>query len=316
MHFDFRNNVVYNWMGNYGGYNDDGVGYVTRYNFIGNAFITGPNSTNNGKGFRESSKDAYGYFMDNSYNGVVPSDPWSIIVFNSSMMTADDITTYKARSYLVSMETVTTTSSAQAKIDVLASAGASLPNRDIIDTRIVTDVLNQTGHIINTTADQPEGAWPTLNLTTPPTDTDHDGMPDDWEIAQGLEPNNPADRNNVRPDGYTQLEAYLCSLTGEISTSVEEGSSQQPKQFVLHPNFPNPFNPSTQIQFSVPKDGHATLKVYNLVGQEVATLFDGTAKSGQFITKEFTGSRLSSGVYFARLQFNGSALVQRMLLLK
>jgi hypothetical protein len=89
-----------------------------------------------------------------------------------------------------------------------------------------------------------------------------------------------------------------------------------PQVFSLAQNYPNPFNPSTQIQFSVPKDGHATLKIYNLVGQEVATLFDGIAKSGQLISKEFSGSRMSSGIYFARLQFNGSSLVQRMLLLK
>jgi pectinesterase len=89
-----------------------------------------------------------------------------------------------------------------------------------------------------------------------------------------------------------------------------------PRELKLCNNFPNPFNPTTQIQFSVPKDGRATLKVYNLIGQEVTTLFDGIAKSGQNITKEFSGSRLASGVYFARLQFNGSSLVQRMLLLK
>jgi pectin methylesterase-like acyl-CoA thioesterase len=97
---------------------------------------------------------------------------------------------------------------------------------------------------------------------------------------------------------------------------VELEIGSVPKVFSLAQNYPNPFNPSTQIQFSVPKDGRATLKVYNLIGQEVASLFDGVAKSGQYITKEFSGNRLASGVYFARLQFNGSSLVQRMLLLK
>jgi pectin methylesterase-like acyl-CoA thioesterase len=89
-----------------------------------------------------------------------------------------------------------------------------------------------------------------------------------------------------------------------------------PRELNLSNNYPNPFNPLTQIQFSVPKDGHATLKVYNLIGQEVATLFDGVAKSGQSIAKEFSGNKLASGVYFARLQFNGASRVQRMLLLK
>jgi pectin methylesterase-like acyl-CoA thioesterase len=105
----------------------------------------------------------------------------------------------------------------------------------------------------------------------------------------------------------------VSSIITGVSTHADNSIATD---FELRNNFPNPFNPSTQIQFSVPKDGHVTLKVYNLVGQEVATLFDGIAKSGQFITKEFSGNRLASGVYFARLQFNGNSLVRRMMLLK
>jgi pectin methylesterase-like acyl-CoA thioesterase len=103
-----------------------------------------------------------------------------------------------------------------------------------------------------------------------------------------------------------------------IVTSVEDDivTVSIPKELTLCNNFPNPFNSSTQIQFSVPKDGRIILKVYNLIGQEVATLFDGMANTGQFITKKFSGNGLASGVYFARLQFNGNFLVKRMLLLK
>lgn len=101
-----------------------------------------------------------------------------------------------------------------------------------------------------------------------------------------------------------------------VVVSVENVAASIPRELTLSNNYPNPFNPTTQIQFSVPKEGRATLKVYNLIGQEVATLFDGIAKSGQLIAKEFSGNRLASGVYFARLQFNGSSLVQRMMLLK
>ena len=96
------------------------------------------------------------------------------------------------------MEPVTTTSAAQAKIDVLADAGASYPKRDIIDTRIVNDVLNKTGHSIVDTNSQPEGGWPALNSLPALTDSDHDGMPDIWEISHGLDPNDANDGN-----GYT-----------------------------------------------------------------------------------------------------------------
>jgi hypothetical protein len=218
LHFDFRNNVMYNWVGKCAGYNDDGAGYVSRYNFIGNVYIPGPESTSTSskKGFREKSKDAYGYFADNSYDGNVASDPCGIVSFEN--MTADDVNAYKARSYLIPMEPVTTTSQAQAKTDVLANAGASFPKRDIIDARIVNNVLNKTGHSIVDTNAQPEGGWPTLNSLPPPADTDHDGMPDTWETSHGLNPNDAADRNGYNLDvNYTNLEVYLNGIMNSPS---------------------------------------------------------------------------------------------------
>lgn len=220
LHFDFRNNVVYNWSGSYAGYNDDHAGFVSRYNFIGNDFIRGPESSSTYI-FRESSPDAYGYFADNAHNDVVPpggmTGQWVLVLFNTSYFTPAQITSYKARSYLVPMEPVTTTSAAQAKIDVLAGAGASFPARDIIDARIVNDVINKTGHSIATTAEQPEGGWPPLESLPAPADSDHDGMPDAWELAVCLDPDNPADCNDDRDeDGFTNVEEYLNWLpTGE-----------------------------------------------------------------------------------------------------
>jgi len=222
LHFDFRNNVVYNWKGSVAGYNDD-VSMVSRYNFIGNAFIPGSESTQDygNKFFREKTKPVYGYFADNSYDGNVPSDPgqWSLVYFAS--MTSAEIAAYKARSYLVPMEPVTTTSAAQAKIDVLADAGASFPTRDIIDARIVNDVLNKTGHSIVDTNSQPEGGWPTLNSLPVPTDSDHDGMPDLWETSHGLNPNDAGDRNGHTLDtDYTNLEVYLDWLVSSVRTDI------------------------------------------------------------------------------------------------
>jgi hypothetical protein len=81
-------------------------------------------------------------------------------------------------------------------------------------------------------------------------------------------------------------------------------------------NYPNPFNPSTEIRFSVPADGPATLTVYNLMGQEVATPFQGVAKAGHYIAAAFDASRLASGIYFARLDFNGQSQMKRMVFLR
>jgi hypothetical protein len=89
-----------------------------------------------------------------------------------------------------------------------------------------------------------------------------------------------------------------------------------PRVLSLSQNYPNPFNPTTTIEFTVPNDGRATLKVYNSIGQKVATLFDGVAKAGEYHQVGFDGLRLASGVYFTRIEFGGKQLLKKMLLLK
>jgi hypothetical protein len=88
-----------------------------------------------------------------------------------------------------------------------------------------------------------------------------------------------------------------------------------PETYALSQNYPNPFNPSTNIQYSVPKAGFVTLKIYNLLGQEVATLVEGNQTAGTYIAT-FDASRVSSGVYFYRLASGNFVDVKKMLLLK
>jgi pectate lyase len=98
---------------------------------------------------------------------------------------------------------------------ILAHAGCSKPNRDSVDGRIIEEVRKGTATcgkdgIITTPSDV--GGWPNLKGASAPADSDHDGMPDEWETKQGLNPNAAADRNNVAADGYTMLEKYLNSI--------------------------------------------------------------------------------------------------------
>lgn len=88
-----------------------------------------------------------------------------------------------------------------------------------------------------------------------------------------------------------------------------------PASFALFQNFPNPFNPTTEISYSVPKNSFVTLKVYNVLGQEVATLFSGMRIPGQY-QATFNASRFASGVYFYRLQAGSYSMAKKMLLLK
>ncbi|MGA7161809.1 MAG: T9SS type A sorting domain-containing protein [Bacteroidota bacterium] len=130
-------------------------------------------------------------------------------------------------------------------------------------------------------------------------------------------------KNYSFTDGHTLAGKYEYRLrqidrNGAFSYSqtVQVNVAGAPGVFELRQNYPNPFNPTTNIQFTVPEDGRATLRIYNILGQVVTTLFDGNAAAGVNHQALFDASRLSSGVYFARLQYNGSTLLKKMLLLK
>ncbi len=89
-----------------------------------------------------------------------------------------------------------------------------------------------------------------------------------------------------------------------------------PKEITLGENFPNPFNPSTTIRFSVREDAQTTLRVYDAIGREVATLFDGPAQAERFYDVRFDGTGMASGLYFYTLQSGNQRIVKRMLMLK
>lgn len=98
----------------------------------------------------------------------------------------------------------------------------------------------------------------------------------------------------------------------EMAVTVGVG----PDKFILAQNYPNPFNPSTLIEFAVPVSGHTTMKVYNVLGQEVATLFEGNAEAGRVNAARFDASNLPSGLYFYTLRSAGKVETKRMLLMK
>ena len=97
---------------------------------------------------------------------------------------------------------------------------------------------------------------------------------------------------------------------------VLDGHTQLiPTHFVLNPNFPNPFNPSTIITFSIPKQSHVTLRVYDVLGREVASLLDETRPVGSYAV-QFDASRLPSGVYFYRWQAGEFVETKKMVLMR
>jgi hypothetical protein len=93
------------------------------------------------------------------------------------------------------------------------------------------------------------------------------------------------------------------------------GDGQLPKEFALTQNYPNPFNPSTTIKYDLPIDSRVSLKLSNILGQEVVTLVNEEQKAG-YKSVEWNASSMASGVYFYRLQAGEFVSSKKLLLLK
>ena len=105
---------------------------------------------------------------------------------------------------------------------------------------------------------------------------------------------------------------FFKTGTGTSAINQEE---KEPIKFSLQQNYPNPFNPTTEISYSIPKSGYASLKVYNILGQEVEKLFEGLREAGIYKVS-FNASRLTDGVYIYRLQANDRSITKKMIVLK
>ncbi len=116
---------------------------------------------------------------------------------------------------------------------------------------------------------------------------------------------------NLGGGSMTQDNQFGDQVTG----IVQEKTGSRPTSYALSQNYPNPFNPTTKITYEIPKAGLVTLKIYNVLGQEVATLIDGFQNSGKY-TASFNALNLSSGVYFYRIKAGNFSLTKKMLLLK
>jgi len=104
-------------------------------------------------------------------------------------------------------------------------------------------------------------------------------------------------------------------LAERIVTGVAEGARGIPLEFSLDQNFPNPFNPSTEIGYSIGQPGKVTIAVYDLLGREVGVLVDQRMESGHYALR-FDGRGLSSGMYVYRMTAGGLTLIRKMLLTK
>lgn len=142
--------------------------------------------------------------------------------------------------------------------------------------------------------------------------------PVDLTIGQVLPNNNQYNFNGKIDD--VRLYDYPLSLEEisgffEFGTDIEDSKSEIPENTVLHQNYPNPFNPSTTITFTLKETGMVSLKVYNMLGQEVDNIINKHMSSGSY-TVRYDASSLSSGMYIYQLKTVNSTYTQKMILVK
>ncbi len=119
------------------------------------------------------------------------------------------------------------------------------------------------------------------------------------------------------PGEFFIFTSEFVELPEEINftNTPDEDMSQLPDEFGLSQNYPNPFNPTTNIRYQMGETGEVRIDVFNIVGQRVATLVNGTRTAGSH-TIQFDGTRLSSGVYLVRMQAGGNIFTNKMTLVK
>ena len=111
-------------------------------------------------------------------------------------------------------------------------------------------------------------------------------------------------------------ETHSSEIAVTVPAVLAVGPEPAPRVFELRQNYPNPFNPATTVKFSVAKQEYATVKVYDMLGEEVLTLFNGTAEPGRYYRLSFDASALPSGLYFYRIVTESRMEVKKMMLLR
>ncbi len=114
---------------------------------------------------------------------------------------------------------------------------------------------------------------------------------------------------------HTPNQVTIVNLTASTEPSAVSDPVNSAREFKLNQNYPNPFNPTTTISYSIPKRSNVSLKVYNMIGQEVAKLVNGEEEAGTYKVN-FNGAELSSGIYFYKITAGSFSTVRKMILLK
>jgi pectate lyase len=218
----FINNVVYNW-----GHAATTLGalanQVNRFDIIGNYYRSGPSTRSSsnvpiwcyGSGTEDAGVCRL-YISGNTHQIGIDGTPTTadVTLRNGSGSTL----TVERPAQPQREDGVQIDTSATALTRITSGSGATYPRRDSVDNRLITELTSGTGRV--GIDNDHIRRYPTLNSTTPPADSDNDGMPNSWETARGLNPNLNDSAQDSNGDGYTNIEEYINSLVQPVNPTL------------------------------------------------------------------------------------------------
>ncbi len=303
---DYRNNVIFNWGKTnsvYGGEVRREGGGQCLVNWVNNYYAHGPASEtfsmfagpSQGE-FGDSEWYVSGNFMEGNPRGI-NDDNWEGIS-ESEIGSIDKIRVASEHS----VSPVETQSAQVAYELILENAGATLPKRDAVDARIMNEVEGNVEVTGDGIIDNPSevGGWPEYESLPALTDTDVDGMPDDYETENGLDPNDAEDGKIITESGYSNLEVYLNSIDGVTGvippTSI---ASDVSVDFEVYPN------PSSDHFFIRSTAQIVRLQLFNLQGQAVLSLDENQVRGAVSLDS------VKEGIYLLRASFRDGSSIER-----
>lgn len=204
--FDVRNNVIYNFGGTASGLTQG----ILKVNYVANYIRPGPSSRAKSPITIGPNNSQIEFFIrENVFDGNAALTRDNSKFFSQVEEGGQRIVHTVEHPF--ESPTVSTTSADVALTMVLAKAGCNLPKRDVVDVRLIEHVQSRTGRIID--SQNEVGGWPELMSSKMPSDTDEDGLPDDFEVRHQLDPRDPSDAIKTTTSGYTWIEEYINSLT-------------------------------------------------------------------------------------------------------
>ena len=218
---DFRNNLLYDWLG--GGYtsSDPLTGGPVQMNYVGNYLRPGPQTKERGKAlcpFKVGTYLLHQIFASDNHLEGAPDrvrDNW--LMFEFPPGDSEEQNASVRVNVPFPTAPVATDRPEAAYEGILGDVGATLPVRGAVDRRIIADIKNGGGRIID--SQNEVGGWAEVRQATAPRDTDGDGMPDRWEHTFGLNPNDYEDNSlDNDSDGYTNIEEFLNSTDPNVAT--------------------------------------------------------------------------------------------------